>query len=103
MKLKIIIPFLFSLSLITGCSNCCKDCKDSKETPVAMTELPAAVKATLDKETAGGKVTESEKEMKDGKTVYSFDAEVGGKYWDIMIAEDGKLISKTEETKHEKK
>lgn len=102
MKLKIIIPFLFSLSLITGCATC-KDCKESKETPVAITELPAAVKATLDKETAGGKVTESEKEMKNGKTVYSFDAQVGGKYWDIAIAEDGKLISKTEETKHEKK
>jgi len=103
MKLKIAIPALFTLVLATGCANCCKDTKEGHETPVAMADLPAAVKATLDKETAGGKVTEVEKEMKDGKTVYSADAEVGGKYWDITVAEDGKLISKTEETKHEKK
>lgn len=102
MKLKIIVPALFSFVLVTGCANC-KDCKESNETPVAVTELPAAVKATLDKETAGGKVTEVEKEMEDGKTVYSADAEVGGKFWDIKIAADGKLISKTEETKNEQK
>lgn len=55
------------------------------------------MKATLAKETAGGKVTESEKEVQGGKTVYSFDAEVGGKEWDIVIAEDGTLISKDPE------
>ncbi len=101
MKLKIAVPALFSFMLVTGCANCCKD--KGQETVVRMTDLPAAVKATLDKETAGGKVTEIEREMKDGKTVYSADAEVGGKYWDITIAEDGKLISKTEEKKEEKK
>lgn len=99
MKLKIAIPALFTLVLATGCATCCKDAKESNETPVAMTDLPAAVKVTLDKETAGGKVMEVEKEVKDGKTVYSADAEVGGKYWDITVAEDGTLISKTEEKK----
>ena len=64
------------------------------EQPVAMSDLPPAVRATLDKESAGGKVTEIEKEKKDGKTIYSADAMIDGKAWDIAIAEDGKLISK---------
>lgn len=98
MKLKIAIPALFSFVLVTGCANQCKDCC-AEECSIAMTELPAPVKATLDKETAGGKVTEVEREQKDGKTVYSADAEVGGKKWDITIAADGTLISKTEEKK----
>ncbi len=90
------------LAMSCGCANNCCSTKEAGETPVAMKDLPAAVRATLDRETAGGKVTEVEKEMKDGKTVYSADAEVGGKSWDITIAEDGKLISKELE-KPEKK
>src|SRR5689334_5050631 len=82
------------LAMSSGCSNNCCTTKEAGETPVAMKDLPAAVRATLDKEAAGGKVTEVEKEMKDGKTVYSADIEVGGKAWDVVVGEDGKLISK---------
>jgi uncharacterized membrane protein YkoI len=76
---------VLSAALLPGCAG---------EQTVALSEVPAAVKATLGRETNGGQVTESEKEMKDGKTVYSFDAKVDGKEWDIVIAEDGALISK---------
>jgi hypothetical protein len=72
-------------------------CAGSKETPVAMTDLPPAVRATLDRESAGGKVTELEKEVKKGKTVYSADATISGVNWDISIAEDGTLIAKEKE------
>lgn len=80
----------------------------SSEQKVEMNELPSAVRATLERETAGGTVTEIEKETKDGKTVYSADAMVGGQAWDITIAEDGKVISKEmekagENEKYEKK
>ncbi len=64
------------------------------EQKVTLAEVPQAVKTTLDRETKGGTVTESEKEVRDGKTIYSFDAKLDGKEWDITIAEDGKLISK---------
>jgi uncharacterized membrane protein YkoI len=57
--------------------------------------MPAAPRATLQAEAKGGKVTEVEKEMKDGKTVYSADVtSADGKKWDVVIGEDGKLISK---------
>ena len=66
----------------------------SSETTVGMDELPGAVRTTLERETAGGTIKEIEKESKDGKTVYSADAELNGKVWDIVIAEDGTVVSK---------
>lgn len=74
---------------LVGLSGCA-----SHQVAVTRDELPAAVKATLDRETAGGTVTELEKETKDGKTCYCADAKIDGKAWDICIAEDGSLISK---------
>jgi uncharacterized membrane protein YkoI len=43
---------------------------------------------------AGGKVTEVEKEAKNGKTVYGADMKINGAEWDITVAEDGTVISK---------
>lgn len=87
------------LSALGGAAGCCNSCKEHEdhETLVQMSEVPAAVQATLNREAAGGKVIEIEKEMKDGKTVYSADIESGGKKWDVMVAEDGGVISKKEE------
>ncbi len=83
------------LAVATGCSNnCCTTTGEGKETPVALKDVPAAVRATLEKEAAGGKITEVEKEVKDGKTIYSADIESGGKAWDVAVGEDGKLLSK---------
>jgi len=81
-------------AVLVGCSH---------EQKVTMSDLPPAVKATLDRETFGGKVTELEKEKKDGKVVYSADAVVNGQAWDIVIGEDGKLVSKTLEKDEHKK
>jgi len=73
----------------------CKSHESKDEVKVAMGDVPAPVKATLEKEAAGGKVTEVEKEMKNGKTVYSADVTTkDGKKWDVVVGEDGKLISK---------
>ena len=65
------------------------------EVKVLMGDLPAPVRATLEKESKGGKVTEVEKETKNGKTVYSADVTAAdGKKWDVVVGEDGKVISK---------
>jgi hypothetical protein len=75
---------------------------EDKEIPVAMSDVPAAVRATLERESAGGKVSEVEKEKKNGKIVYSADLMVNGVAWDITIAEDGTVISKEKEKAGEK-
>jgi len=67
----------------------------SHETKTTMTDVPPAVRSTIEKEAAGGKVTEVEKESKKGKTVYSADVtDKSGHMWDVHVAEDGRLISK---------
>jgi uncharacterized membrane protein YkoI len=86
---------LFLTLAASGCAS--HHSSDAKEVPVTMTELPAAVRATLERESAGGKVTEIERETKNGKTTYSADMTVAGVEWDIAIAEDGSVISKEKE------
>ena len=62
-----------------------------------MTDLPPAVRATLDKETAGGQVTEVEKETRNGKTIYSADATVGGQL--SFVVEKGEQVHSLEQAK----
>ena len=92
---------IVSLAALAGCASHGGHHED-KEVPVAMNDLPAAVRATLNRESAGGKVTEVEKEMKNGKTIYSADMLVNGVAWDITVAEDGTVISKEKEKDGEK-
>ena len=93
---------VLSAALATGgCSSNGRG-HEGKEVAVAMNDLPAAVRATLERESAGGKVTEIERETKDGKTVYSADMVVNGVAWDITVAEDGTVISKEKERGGEK-
>jgi uncharacterized membrane protein YkoI len=67
-----------------------------------MGDVPAAVRATLERESAGGKVTEVEKEVIKGRTIYSADMTINGADWDIAVAEDGTVISKERENGNEK-
>ena len=74
----------FALSLAVGCANR-GDCCETDETSVTMNELPAAVRATFEKETEGG------------KTVFSADADMNGKKLEIAVAESGELLSKKQD------
>jgi uncharacterized membrane protein YkoI len=68
--------------------------KDEQKQKIAITDLPPAVQKTIQDNLAGGRITETEKETKDGKTYY--EAEVqrsGGEKVEIKVAEDGKLIN----------
>ncbi len=69
-------------------------CAAEREMKVELEEVPTAVRQTLDRERMGGPVLESEKEIANGKTVYSFDVTIDGKMYDLEIAEDGSLIRK---------
>lgn len=80
------VGLLAPVTVLTGC--------EGKEMKVTRAELPAAVAATLDREAAGGKVTEMEKEVRHGKTQYSFDVQKADGEWDLDIAEDGTVIHK---------
>jgi len=67
--------------------------KDENKQQVAMTDLPPAVQKTIQDNLAGGAVTETMKETKDGKTYYEARVQKsGGEKVEIKVAEDGKLV-----------
>jgi uncharacterized membrane protein YkoI len=70
---------------------------ESREERVTLDQVPAAVKATILKESAGGKITEIERETKNGKIVYEAEFQLDGKETEIRIAPDGTLLGRETE------
>jgi hypothetical protein len=67
---------------------------EKHEEHLTMTQVPAPVKATIDKESAGGKVDEIEKETEHGRTFYEAEIVKKGKTAYIHVAEDGKVLKR---------
>jgi len=85
--------FIVSLACVSGCA-----WNKSMDVEISMNELPATVKPLADKEVAGCRIKEVEKETKDGKVIYAityFDQ--AGTLMEIEYDEDGTLISKGKE------
>ena len=74
------------------------DDEDDDGVTVTLDQVPAAVKATIEKAAQGGKITEIEREGEGDKAVYEADVTIEGKEYEIQVAADGKLISKKLET-----
>jgi hypothetical protein len=72
------------------------------ETHLTMDQLPAAVKATIEKESAGAKVEEIEKETEGGKTFYEAEIVKDGRESYIHVSQRGKVL-KRETAKQERK
>jgi hypothetical protein len=68
--------------------------RDENKQKVTLTDMPPAVQKTIQDNLAGGKITETVKETKDGKTYYEAEVQKsGGEKVEIKVAEDGKLIN----------
>ncbi len=59
---------------------------------VPIDQVPAPVRATIEKETKGGSITEIERETKSGKKVYEVEYVRDNKKYEVEIAEDGKVL-----------
>ena len=67
---------------------------------VAVDQLPAAVKATVTKESKGGTVESVDKETnKSGETVYVAHLKIGEKSSSVTIAADGHVVHEKEKKK----
>ena len=67
--------------------------KEENKQKLAMTDLPPAVQKTIQDNLAGGTVTETTKETKDGKTYYEAQVQKsGGEKVEIKVAQDGSLL-----------
>lgn len=64
---------------------------------ISMRELPAAVRPLAEKEVAGCRIIEVERENKNGRVVYAITYDQGGVEMEIEYAEDGTLLSKGRE------
>jgi hypothetical protein len=63
--------------------------------PVPFDGLPAAVKATIQREVKGGQIVEIERETKAGRPIFEVDfVEKNGAKWELDVAEDGTLLSR---------
>jgi uncharacterized membrane protein YkoI len=74
-----------------------KQAKPGLKKSLAKNDLPAPVRATLEKESAGCTVEEIEKETEDGKVEYEIEIDCNGKEYELEIAADGKLLEKEAE------
>ena len=61
-----------------------------------ITEVPAPVRATFEKEAAdGGQIGDIQKRSKNGKPVYLGEIkDKTGKWWDVKVVEDGTIVQK---------
>jgi len=66
--------------------------KSEKAQRVTLTDLPGAVRVSVEKATAHGKIEKIDQETENGKVVYDVEAVVGGKHVEYTIAADGVVV-----------
>jgi len=73
--------------------------EEENEQTVKMSELPAAVQATIKDKAGSNEITRIEKKTEDGKTVYEAVVNKSGKEWSIEVNEQGKFLKQYQESK----
>ena len=65
-----------------------------QELVVTMDQVPAAVRATIKRESVGGVIQEIQKESEPGEIEYDVDIIKGGRKINLEIAEDGSVLER---------
>jgi len=68
-----------------------------KETKVAIGQAPQAVRDTIQRELVGAELEDIARKTVDGQTVYETDVIRDGHKWEVVIREDGTILSKLQE------
>jgi len=76
--------------------------EEEQEQKLELKQVPPAVRATIKRESFGGKITEIEKEKKGDRVVYEVDVKIRGKEYELLIAPNGTLLVKKLEADEEK-
>jgi hypothetical protein len=95
----IVLGVAGAMALMGGCA---WPSGKQKREELAITDVPAPVRATLERESAGGALTEIERRVAGGSVAYSADIVVKGAAWELTVAEDGAVLSKEREGTGEK-
>lgn len=91
---SIVLGVAGAMALFGGCA---WPSGKQKREELAITDVPAPVRATLERESAGGALTEVERKVKGGRVACSADIVVNGAACDLTVAEDGAVLSKDSE------
>jgi len=70
---------------------------ETGEVKVKLDDTPAPVRQTIQRELAGAELEDIAKKQRDGKTIYETDIIKDGQKWEVVVADDGNLISKLQE------
>ena len=70
---------------------------------VLLSDCPAAVQKTFQREANGADLEEVEKDTDDGETIYEAGVTIDGKEYEIVVAEDGTLLQKALEDEEDKR
>jgi uncharacterized protein YpmB len=66
----------------------------SQADEVSIDQVPPAVRATIERETRGGRIKEIERERKNGRIVYEVEFVRDGKEREIHVDSDGKVLKR---------
>ena len=94
---------VFAVMIAIGMCGCASHNKDaaesaeSGETKVSLAQTPPAVRQTIESELVGAQLEDIAKKERDGKTIYETDIIRDGHKWEVVVAEDGKIISNAQE------
>ena len=69
-----------------------KKTPDVQDQPVALADVPVAVRATAEKALAGVVLKEAERKIERNKVIYEIKGAAGGQDYDIVVREDGILV-----------
>ena len=61
---------------------------------IPLEKLPPAVRATVERETKGGKIKDIETDHEGGQLIYEVEFTLDGADWELDIAADGKLLER---------
>jgi Protein of unknown function (DUF2874). len=84
---------------ICGCSGLRhrSDEAEAGETKVSLEQTPAAVRKTIERELVGAQLEDIARKERQGKTNYETDIIRDGHKWEVVVGEDGTIVSKIQE------
>jgi hypothetical protein len=92
--------FVVAMTLgLCGCANTNgQNSGKATAAKVNLDQTPPAVRETIKHELVGAELEDIAQKQRDGKTVYETDIiKPGGQKWEVVVAEDGKIVSKLQE------
>ena len=74
---------------------------EEKDTKVAIKDLPKVVVNAVLKQFPGIKLSEAEKETKNGETIYEIEGTLGNKELEVKVSSSGKVLKKEDDNDDE--